>query len=120
MVDSEEKVPSISFALSASHSRQLEDGTFQVECQLHGQYANEELWEKIEKKLKAGFRIYGEEDFQGEVLTVLRDDYHKEKAEHEVTKQALKLEVARRIKADEELGRLKLLLGSLGAGLGRR
>ena len=120
MVDSESKIPGISFVLANSNYNGVQGGAFLLKCELHGQFADEELWKKIERKMQAGFRIYAEEDFQGEVLLVMRDEFHKEKTEHEATKHALKLEVARRIKLEEELGRMKALLGSLGAGLGRR
>lgn len=120
MVDSEKKVPGISFELVSHKETGHAEGITRVKCELYGEYQDVELWEKIKKKLSAGFRIYGEEDFQGEVLLMMRSDFMKEEAEHAVTKQTLKTEVARRLKAEQELTKLKGLLESLGSGLGKR
>jgi hypothetical protein len=119
-VASESKVPGISFWLSGDKSYTREDGVNHVECTLLGQYTDEELWKKIQKRLHAGFRIYSEDDFHTEVLLVMRDDFQKEINEHKATKRALELANARLAGIETELAEYKRLLGTLGSALGKR
>jgi hypothetical protein len=88
-----------------------------VELTLSGEYTDEALFERVLTKLTNGIRIYSEEDFQGEVLLLMKQELEAEQKVTAITKRALEMEISARWRAEAKLEEYKGLLGKLGEGL---
>lgn len=120
MVEAQEtKVPGISFMMTAHTERGLDHDRVQVTATLKGEYhsKDEELWKKVYTKMMDGFRIFSENDFQAEVLQVMRQEYELECQKHEGTKRALSMQTAELERVQRKLAALEATLGQLGSTL---
>lgn len=111
----------ISFILVRHESRGATTGGLRiVELTLQGEYTSEDLWERVQKRLTDGIRIYSEEDFQGEVLLLMKQELEAEVQAHAISKRVLDLEIQGRMRAEAQLAEYRGLLGKLGEGLRTR
>jgi hypothetical protein len=117
----EKRVPGISFWLTSHNEMSTDRGIVQIIATLHGEYGKNgedaELWKKVYTKMADGFRIFSENDFQAEVLQVLREEYEQECKKHEGTRRVLALQTAELERVQRKLAGFEATLGQLGAGL---
>lgn len=114
----------ISFIMTSHITRSTTSGAAAgmrlVELTLSGEYTDEALFDRVVDKLTAGIRIYSEEDFQGEVLLLMKQELETEQKAHAISKRALDLEIQGRMRAEAQLAEYRGLLGKLGEGLRTR
>lgn len=83
MSDADLKLPGVT--LRHRGSRRFQVGTkHKAEMTLECEIEDEVVWEEVEKMLlaPAGFRIYTQEDFKGEMLNVFREEVRQLEAEN--------------------------------------
>jgi hypothetical protein len=74
----EEKVPGVTLYFQhSSFQKPQATEKYRVKLALDCAVNDEALWQVVETKFKAGFRVFTSEDFHVEVLSVLREEFVK-------------------------------------------
>lgn len=74
----EEKIPGVTLHFQhASFGKPRAGEKYRVELKLDCEVHDEALWQTVQAKFAAGFRVFTSEDFHIEVLSVLRQEFMK-------------------------------------------
>lgn len=111
--DHEEKIPGVTLYFQhSSFQKPQATEKYRVALKLDCAVNDEALWQVVEAKFKAGFRVFTSEDFHVEVLSVLREEFVKAKNELAAANREL-------TQVKDELAKYKEPLVAFGQALRR-
>lgn len=92
-------------------------GQKRVELTVVAHINDEQIWKVVEKKFLEGFHVYTAEDFKGEMLAALRDEYKELEAEVGILRVDIEKRTREKALLEKELEEARAPMRALGQRL---